>query len=950
LKPGGLYCLRFVGRVDPDAQGGCVVAGTSGVNRDFRLTENWREYSYIFSVPLGAASDFVRLGQWEQKGAAYFDQVELLPVEAFHSPSPQLLGEGESVRDGVYRFQSDYGWQGANYHRVLATNRCGFNSDRWTFAAGSEVVYLHPQVFPVSRKDKGNTPSRASSTQATSAKLTVNLNYYVQGSLRIEASRDLGVHWVPVATLGASQRGGTFTVPNQLFPATNMLVRLSSEGTVANFQINSYAYESLLNSSAGEVDPVEGKTCLVESQQQSADVEVHFSQSGHDSAPSGFRLDYEITNHRTSPLSLVGQVQAGTNRPIEFKRQGLQPAIKAQGHFPLPLASSGRYPVLITFSDPQGKVVYSGRLQFQVGLLEDPRPGYWLAKSPDALIWWCESGWKIGRECATPPPPQRSKVQPIQVSLARGEYEAVQVVLRPLKSGKLLGASLSPFRPSGASGAALTGELNAVAYVHVTQPTDVTGERGLYPDPLPPLRLPMELHERQNQPLWLTLRADDQARAGDYQGSVELVFADRRLSLPLRVHVYDFALPRETHLRSALGLDIHNLNRYHGLTRRDQRQVVYEKYLQNFAQHRISPYSFFDYSPIDIRFTGVGADQRAQVDFSRFDQAASKWLDSRKFNSFLLPLRGMGGGTFQSRYLGELQGFKEGTPEHARLFKEYLGQVEQHLREHGWLDQAYTYWFDEPDPKDYEFVVNGMKRIKAAAPGLKRLLTEQPEPALLGNVEIWCGLTPEWTVERVQGRRAAGEQVWWYICCAPKAPYVTEFIDHPGVELRLWPWQSWQYGVQGILIWATTYWTSPLVYPEPNVQDPWKDPMSYVSGYDFPVGHRGYWGNGDGRFLYPPRRDYGAATEPCLDEPVNSIRWENLRDGMEDYEYFWLLQQQIERCASSKKLAAVVEECRQLLRIPPTISKDLTHFTDDPRPLLEHRDRVARMIERLMKR
>jgi hypothetical protein len=36
-------------------------------------------------------------------------------------------------------------------------------------------------------------------------------------------------------------------------------------------------------------------------------------------------------------------------------------------------------------------------------------------------------------------------------------------------------------------------------------------------------------------------------------------------------------------------------------------------------------------------------------------------------------------------------------------------------------------------------------------------------------------------------------------------------------------------------------------------------------------------------------------SEPCLDGPVNSVRWENLRDGMEDYEYFWLLSQAINR-------------------------------------------------------
>jgi hypothetical protein len=176
---------------------------------------------------------------------------------------------------------------------------------------------------------------------------------------------------------------------------------------------------------------------------------------------------------------------------------------------------------------------------------------------------------------------------------------------------------------------------------------------------------------------------------------------------------------------------------------------------------------------------------------------------------------------------------------------------------------------------------------------------------------------------------------------------VTEFIDHPGTELRLWPWQSWQYGVSGILIWATVYWNSPLVFRAPELQDPWVDPMSYVSGYSFQVGHVGYWGNGDGRFLYPPRRDPNKATDASLDEPINSLRWENLRDGMEDYEYFWMLQQAVERLETSATGGELAKEARALLTVPPDVSKDLTHFTTDPRTLLTHRARIAAMLERL---
>lgn len=69
--------------------------------------------------------------------------------------------------------------------------------------------------------------------------------------------------------------------------------------------------------------------------------------------------------------------------------------------------------------------------------------------------------------------------------------------------------------------------------------------------------------------------------------------------------------------------------------------------------------------------------------------------------------------------------------------------------------------------------------------------------------------------------------------------------------------------------------------------------------------------------------------------------------GLEDYEYFWLLKQASERVRTQRGETDLVKQASVLLGIPAEISKDLTHFTTDPRPLLEHRDRVARMIEQL---
>ena len=578
--------------------------------------------------------------------------------------------------------------------------------------------------------------------------------------------------------------------------------------------------------------------------------------------------------------------------------------------------------------------------------LNDSRGGHWLAQTKDLGVWWCESGWKVGRERGLPDKP-RGKSEPVAVCAARGEFEPAQVILQAEKDGELVSAEAGPLRGSWGRAAGISVQIHEVAYVQVTHPTDSTCSPGWYPDPLPLLRLPLALGAGKNQPLWLTFHVSRDTRPGDYHGELRLKTSLGAINVPLRVHVYGFTLPEETHLESALGMGSDAINRYHHLKQQEDKEAVFEKYLRNFAEHRISPYSFYDYAPIDIRFAGQGTNKHAQVDFSKFDQAAARWLDQAHFSTFVLPLRGMGGGTFYSRHLGELEGFQEGTPEFARLFQDYLSQIETHLRERNWLPKAFTYWFDEPAPKDFEFVVDGMKRLKAAAPGIRRMLTVQPERPLLGHVDIWCGLTPKWKPELVRERRAAGEEVWWYICCGPHAPYITEFIDHPGTELRLWPWQSWQYGVQGILIWETLYWTSPTAFPPPKLQDPWSDPMSYESGYGKKPGEIGYWGNGDGRFLYPPRRDATIDQPPCLDGPVNSIRWENLRDGMEDYEYFWLLQQAVTRELTWHGETELLKQARELLKVPNDVSQDLTHFTADPRRILAHRDRVARMIERM---
>lgn len=924
LQPGGLYELTFLGRWELVTRSGTALAGTSRVNRDFSLDREWGRHGFVFMTPHDVELDYFRFGQWQTKGDIFFADPLLRPVIPVHiEVEPGFeLGEGEWVSGRQYCFVANYDWRGANYHRPLVCNRAGFNSNRWLFSPGAEVVYRH----------------RVGNFRQVRAKLNVAINYHVGGMLLVEASKD-ATNWTTLAKYDGKVKGGLLELPPALFPSHDIFIRLSQQGDGAGFQVDTYSYEATLD---GETVDAHGTTLFVSVVQSTKDVGVNLLPR---KLASPYTLYVCLTNLSTKTVSITKTIcQTKGSRVIKSINRKLSPGSKYVVSFDL--ASTGGTEAVfdIAVCDSNSRTLWAAECALRFGILDDAAYGYWLKNKKGLVVWWCESGWKVGR--TRPAPPRSHKPRPITVCAARGEYEPVQVVLRPETDLGLKAVCFGQWQCPRKAHCTPVLEINEVAYVHITRPTDGTCAAGWYPDPLPPLNVPMKLKGGVNQPFWITIWVPPEAIPGDYKCTVKFTTSLGSLDVPFLVHVYDFKLPSETHLRSAFGLNASAINLYHKLVDPQDKIAVYEKYLENFARHRISPYSFYHYAPIDVRFEVSSTNRRAIIDFSKFDAAAQRWLDTARFNSFLLPLQGMGGGTFHSRHLGSIAGFQEGTPEHTQLFQDYLGQIEKHLGERGWLDKAYVYWFDEPEPKDYEFVTAGMKRIHDAAPRIKRLLTEQPEPELIGNVDIWCALTPEWTHERVRERKEAGEEVWWYICTGPKAPYVTEFIDHPGTELRLWPWQSWQYGVDGILVWETTYWNSSTAYPPPNLQNPWEDPMSWVSGYGTATGTRLPWGNGDGRFLYPPRRNPNEEGGPLLTGPIDSIRWENLRDGIEDYEYLWTLKQLLKRVHEKGQSAPQAE---QLLIVPDHLSQDLTHFTVDPRKIIEHRAHIAAMIEKLKK-
>ena len=346
----------------------------------------------------------------------------------------------------------------------------------------------------------------------------------------------------------------------------------------------------------------------------------------------------------------------------------------------------------------------------------------------------------------------------------------------------------------------------------------------------------------------------------------------------------------------------------------------------------------------------AGAGTGIRFDWGAWDAAMAKAADDYHFNSFVFRVPGLGGGTFYARRKGSLLGYKQDTPEHLALFRTWCNAARDHLAAKGLLDKAVCYPFDEPAPKDYAFVVEQLRFLKSNFPGLRRMVPMNLGAAndFVGHIDYWCPILASHSRAFAAKRREAGEEYTWYICCGPKAPYIANFIDRAATDLRVWLWQTWQEGVDGILIWESVYWHSPPAYPK-SLQNPYEDSMSWVRGYGTQPGQRRRWNAGDGRFMYPPEAATGAQAEAILDGPVTSIRWEALRDGIEDYEYLALLKRLL--AAKSGKLAAQeIKRYEALLTVPPDISASLTSYTRGPAPIAARRHEIAKAIERLSAR
>ncbi|MHC4891509.1 MAG: glycoside hydrolase domain-containing protein, partial [Planctomycetota bacterium] len=257
-------------------------------------------------------------------------------------------------------------------------------------------------------------------------------------------------------------------------------------------------------------------------------------------------------------------------------------------------------------------------------------------------LWWASSGWKISRQ---KPLPKRTG-QAIVIRAARSEAEAAQFVVRPIVF--LSGFTVRPEALSGPAGTAIPAknvEVLKVQYVTIERPTDKSSVPGPWPDPLPPLKDPINLQAGNNQPLWIRVKVPRNTSAGAYTGKIHLAAQNYNADVTLRVEVYDFVLPDRMTCTTAFGFSTGNVFRYQKLSDPEQRRLVLDKYWASFSDHHISPYNPAPLDGIKATWPKVTESITPQelkpaFDWTAWDKATQRAIDHSHFNSFRLTTPG----------------------------------------------------------------------------------------------------------------------------------------------------------------------------------------------------------------------------------------------------------------------------------------------------------------------
>ncbi|NLN74947.1 MAG: DUF4091 domain-containing protein [Armatimonadetes bacterium] len=482
------------------------------------------------------------------------------------------------------------------------------------------------------------------------------------------------------------------------------------------------------------------------------------------------------------------------------------------------------------------------------------------------------------------------------VELAGNEVESVQLLIYAFGQD-LNGASVSvgTLTKNGKPGP--TVEASPVGFVETKKPPYPVRYIGWHPDPILDFLKGYNIKKGEVQPIWIRVTTPAGVAAGDYTAPITVkANGVQPTQLTLKVRVWDFDVPKESHLRTAMSLYDNFLPNAYGKGRVSQ--TMQERYEDFVLSYRINPDNIYRSGMPSI-------------------ESLQRW-DKKGLNAFNI------------LYVQRPDGIKKGEPYPAERKAELLKKIDESvalLKANGFYDKAYVYGFDEIGPESFAAMQDIFSEIKARHPDLLTTTTGYDDTygvaSQVDAIDGWIPLTPKYDLKRVAEARARGKQVWWYTCIGPQAPWANWLIEYDLIDARsLMGLQTAKFRPDGYLYYAMMRW--PLT----------RKPITFGPYTDWPAASF-HDANGDGSIICAGPHG-----------PLPTIRLENIRDGLEDFEYFWLLEQEINRLKklSGPAAAGALDKAQRAMIIGDDLVESTRSFSKSPQALSEKRRQVAEAI------
>jgi len=521
-----------------------------------------------------------------------------------------------------------------------------------------------------------------------------------------------------------------------------------------------------------------------------------------------------------------------------------------------------------------------------------------LAAPPESLrTWFVDSLIKVFPADA----PGTHRLVTPEFWCARNQQVSVQLAVRSVAPVPGMTVEVPPLEMR--SGGKLADvRVRQVGYVIVgshtpdTPPEELVGEApGWYPDPL--LDFPLDLEARRTHAVWVTVRVPAEARAGIYRGAIHLRAGNRLVaSAPFRLRVAAATVPEQRSLKVTnwFGLDDKVSRQFYGVPAfSEEWWTLVENVARVMADHRQNVILTPLMELIQPRVAG----NEIRYDFANFD----RWVETFKRAGAIGyieggHLLGRGGESYEGSLeiptfqLAGGQIRKESLPADdprvEQFLASFLGALNAHLEEKGWKSIYFQHILDEahgPEPPYYKKFAEVVHRYLPGIPTMDAVDAAHMPEELQENCDIWVPQLGRFDdqMDLLRRRIDSGHEVWFYTCLVPNGRYLNRLLDYPLLKVRLLHWVNFRHNLVGFLHWGGNYWT-----PEPM-----KDTQPVINANTtlLPAG--------DAFIMYPDRANKSV---------LSSIRFEAMREGIEDYELLRLLKTKNPAEANRLAEAAIV--------------------------------------------